>query len=242
MKSKGVKVALKIRDDIQSQDITQPWPPHVSDLERMNFIPKSKVFFRTLLTGRSISGNPSQRVRRLTTSFSQDLVYVTHGKVKPAKNIVLPFGVRSLTGNVELIQILNRLGHGVSYSQVEEIDTALCLPKLAASGNTIPLPQNIKFGLVTTLAWDNIDRLEDTFNSKGTSHRVNGIAVQTKPIADHPPEARALLCIPKTKRRGIEEVETTLPIYNAINRANLPVVNTIDTGHASFLQAAAGRI
>ena len=66
--------------------------------------------------------------------------------------------------------------------------------------------------------------------------------MQTKPIADHPPEARAFLCIPKTKRRSIEEVETTLPIYNAINHANLPVMITIDTGHASFLQAAAGRI
>ena len=29
--------------------------------------------------------------------------------------------------NVELIQILNCLRHGISYSQHEEVDTALCL-------------------------------------------------------------------------------------------------------------------
>ena len=38
---------------------------------------------------------------------------------------------QSISGNVELVQILNRLGHGISYSQLEEVDTALCLQKLA---------------------------------------------------------------------------------------------------------------
>ncbi|KAL1262233.1 hypothetical protein QQF64_007498 [Cirrhinus molitorella] len=238
------QVALKIRDDIRNQDITQAWPPHASDLEMMNSTPTSLVeFLQTLLTGSSkVGNNPSQRVQRLTASFSQDLVYaVTCGKVKPTKHIVLPFAVKSLTGNVELIKILNRLGHGVSYSQVEEIDTALCLQKQAASADAIPLPQNIKPGLFTTLAWDNIDRLEETISGEGTSHRVNGIAVQTKSIADHPAETRALPCIPKTKKRSIEAVEMVLPIYNAGERANPPVIQMVDTDHASFLQDAADR-
>ena len=34
-------------------------------------------------------------------------------------------GVKTLTGNVELLQILNRYGHGISYHQLEENDTAL---------------------------------------------------------------------------------------------------------------------
>lgn len=139
------QVALKIRNDIHNQDITQAWPPHVSDLEKMNKdVPKSLVkFLQTLLTGASTeSNNPSQKVQRLTASFSQDLMYaVTSGRVQPTKHIVLPFAVKSVTGNVELIQILNRLGHSVSYYQVEEIDTALCLQKQAASEDAIPLPQ-----------------------------------------------------------------------------------------------------
>ncbi len=94
----------------------------------MNSTPTSLVeFLQTLLTGSSkVGNNPSQMVQRLTASFSQDLVYaVTCNKVKPTKHIVLPFAVKSLTGNVELIKILNRLSHGVSYSQAEEIDTPL---------------------------------------------------------------------------------------------------------------------
>lgn len=70
---------------------------HVSDLEKMNSAPTSLVeFLQTLLTGTSIEvNNPSQRVQRLTASFSQDVVYaVTCGKVKPTKHIVLPFAIK----------------------------------------------------------------------------------------------------------------------------------------------------
>ena len=64
----------------------------------------------------------------LIQSFSQDLIYaVTGGQYKPPKQILLSYGVKSLTGNVELIQILNRLGHAISYSQLQENDTGLCL-------------------------------------------------------------------------------------------------------------------
>jgi len=91
------------------------------------------------------------------------------------------------------------------------------------------------------LAWDNIDRLEETISGEGTSHGVNGIAVQTKPIGDHPAETRALPCIPKTKKRSIEAVEMLLPIYNAGERTKSPVIQTVDTNHATFLQDAADR-
>ena len=86
----------------------------------------------------------------------------------------------SISGNVELIQILNRLGHGISYSQLEEVDTALCLQKLAMTPEDgVPLPSNIVHpGTDTVFAFDNIIRLEGTLSGGGTSHRVNGIALQ----------------------------------------------------------------
>lgn len=123
-----VKVCQKLKDELKEHksSISEDIISHIH-LEMMNSTHTSLVeFLQTLLTGSSkVGNNPSQRVQRLTASFSQDLVYaVTCGKVKPTKHIVLPFAVKSLTGNVELIKILNRLGHGVSYSQLEEIDTA----------------------------------------------------------------------------------------------------------------------
>ena len=52
--------------------------------------------------------------------------------------------------------------------------------------NEVPLPENIQAYVNTTLAWDNIDRLEDTLSGAGTSHQVKmallskqGILVQT---------------------------------------------------------------
>ncbi|KAI0221981.1 hypothetical protein LSAT2_026763 [Lamellibrachia satsuma] len=84
---------------------------------------------------------------------------ITYCKTTP-KHIILPFAVKSLTGNVELIHTLNRLGHSVSYYQLEEIDTALSLQKLSLSEDDVPFPANIHPGVFTTLSWDNIDRLE----------------------------------------------------------------------------------
>jgi hypothetical protein len=78
----------------------------------------------------------SDKVNRLIHSFSQDLIYaVTHGKQKTPKHVLLSYAIKTLTGNVELIQIVNRLGHGIAYSQLEENDTALCLQKLASIAN-----------------------------------------------------------------------------------------------------------
>ena len=69
---------------------------------------------------------------------------VTRGQHKPPKHLLLPYLVKTLTGNVEIIQTLNKLGHGVSHSQLEENDTALCLQKLAASLNErVVLPASI---------------------------------------------------------------------------------------------------
>ena len=75
----------------------------------------------------------------------------------------------------------------IAYSQLEEINTALCAQKLAVtSRNEVPLPDNILPYINTTLAWDNINRLEETLSGEGTSHRVNGIAVQANQFGPHP--------------------------------------------------------
>jgi len=83
-------------------------------------------------------------------SFAQDLMLgVSRGKIKPSKQIPLPHAMKSLTDNVELIQMLNRCGHGIAYSQLKEINTALCLKKMTSTSE-IPLPDNIQPHVVTT--------------------------------------------------------------------------------------------
>ena len=144
------------------------------------------------------------------------------------KHIILPFAVKSLTGNVELVKTLNRLGHGVSYSQVEEIDTALCLQKLSLSEGSVALPRNIHPGVFTTLAWDNIDRLEETVSGEGTSHRVNGIAVQAK--VSNPQPLRPMPVLEKTKKRSISTDPLLLTTYNTGERAGPPLTQSTEAG------------
>ena len=219
------KTALHLRETIQSQEIKASWPPQPCELtENAVTIPDDlKEFLFTLLTGNT--GFPglqscSEKVSRLITSFGQDLVFgASGGRQKPPKHILLPYAVKSLTNNVELIHILNRCGHGIAYSQLEEINTALCLQKLAVtSRNEVPLPDNIRPFINTTLAWDNIDRLEETLSGEGTSHRVNGIAVQANQFGPHPQSVSAPI-IMKSKRKSIETVDDEpLPVYNVGER------------------------
>ena len=151
-----------------------PWPIHPSDVDIRSFpVPASlKRLLMSVLTA-DVS-NPSQRIVNLVCSFSQGIVYaVTCGKTKPPKQVLSSYGVKTLTGNVELLEILNRLGHGISYHQLGENDTALCIEKIASNLNQSPIiPKVIQANLFTNLAWDDIDRLEETLTGEGTTHRV----------------------------------------------------------------------
>ena len=90
----------------------------------------------------------------LIQSFGQDLIYaVTYGQHKPPKHVLLPYAVKTLSGNTEVIRILNKYGHGMSYTQLEENDTALCLQKLASGlDEKVSLRASIKPHVFTNLA------------------------------------------------------------------------------------------
>ena len=179
-----------------------------------------------LLTG-IITGDPvpssTVRVQSLVKSFSQDIVYkVTKGKIKPPKQVLLSYGVKTLTGNVQLIPIFNRLGHGVSYSQLEENDTALCLDKMAAAINeSAILSDTIRPNVFTNLAWDNVDRLQETLTGGGTSHRVNGTAVKPKVYGPYLPKP-SLPAIRKQKQRSIKQDVPCLCTYISGERVGPP--------------------
>ncbi len=65
---------------------------------------------------------------------------------------MLAFAFKCLTENIDLMRTMGRLGCGVSYTQIAEIDTALCLQKLEESQTGVALPRNINQGVFITLA------------------------------------------------------------------------------------------
>ena len=84
--------------------------------------------------------------------------------------------------------------------------------------NEDPLPENIQAYFNTTLAWDIINRLEETLSGAGTSHRVNGIAVQARHFGPNLPPAPGIEQA-RTRKRSIgPSVSSAVPSYNAGDR------------------------
>ena len=60
---------------------------------------------------------------------------------------------------------MNKLGHGVSYSVLQEMLTEVAYQKTEnANTDDVILPENCSRGTFTILVEDNIDRLEETLS------------------------------------------------------------------------------
>ena len=86
--------------------------------------------------------------------------------------------MKSLTGSQKVIEILNRLGHCVSYNLVEEIETELTY---AAKETDILTPSRMNMDAIacTGLAFDNYDHFVGTLIGKDTLHDTVEIAYET---------------------------------------------------------------
>ena len=76
--------------------------------------------------------------------------------------------------------------------------------------NAVPLPDNIKPYISTSLAFDNIDRLEETLNGGGTSHRIKGIAIRAQHFGPDLPPVQVTPVITKSKQRSLEVVSNAI--------------------------------
>ena len=99
-------------------------------------------------------------------------------KSKNTEHILLPYAVKTLNGNVKLVTYLNRLENGVSYSQIEEIDTFIALEKNSFGLERGLILQRGVYSYFTHLGWENIDRLKETLSGGDTTNRVDGIIIQ----------------------------------------------------------------
>ena len=120
------EAAVIIRNEVSQLKNNMSWLPKVSqlnlDMVRIPNLPQH--FLSYLLHG---SAKPSLK----TSSIGQDIIYCVHdGQFIISKHILLPFAIKSMTGNVELIKIINRLGHGISLIKLAEADTAYAIQKI----------------------------------------------------------------------------------------------------------------
>ncbi|KAK3785076.1 hypothetical protein RRG08_012626 [Elysia crispata] len=93
------------------------------------------------------------------------------------KHILLGVSVRHLTGSSQLIHILNRFGHTISYSAILEIETAIC-DSITDNDHLLPRQIRTDNNLVTHFCWDNFDLAEETLTGADTTHTTHGIVIQ----------------------------------------------------------------
>ena len=135
-------------------------------------------FMTALLCGPDNRVRCSDRKKRRVKAICQDTIYAcTNGRKVPSKHLQLGIAVKKLTGSKRLIEILNRLGHSISYNAIEETETEMTYQ--VTNSETITPSEIKKSGnLCTGVAFDNFDRYVETLSGKDTLHDTVGIVYQ----------------------------------------------------------------
>ncbi len=130
--------------------------------------------------------NSAESTEIKIATIAQDLLYnATGGSIKTPKHVALPSATKSLTGSKKLVTALSRLGHGIAYTQLTEMEDAMLKEKI--NNESTLIPTNIKPGLMVDLVFDNNDIQEETLSGKGTTHCTTGIIIQCKTQGCAPP-------------------------------------------------------
>ena len=82
---------------------------------------------------------------------------VSRGRIKIPKHVTLPLTAKSLTGNAKFITILNQLGHGLSYLQVKELETALGEREIERQQDGTLVPSTCTISIPGVFCCDNND-------------------------------------------------------------------------------------
>ncbi len=192
-----IQVAKLLRQTILSQAPQMSWPPKEIELQAenvQNFIPPLlDTLCSTLMTGKHGTEIGEGKTQR-KNSIAQDTIYsVSNGRLLTPKSVLFPAVVKSLCNNTEVLRMPNKLGHGISYDLVQEIETEHALYVINEKrANKVVIPEedmiNSADNDIAVMIADNIDNLERTVTGFGTSHRVNSILV-TKKVEDNVDES-----------------------------------------------------
>ena len=119
--------------------------------------------------------------RKRRIKFISQIVFfsTTSGIKKRSKYLQLGFAVKTLTEYRTVVEILNRMGHCVGYSTVEELETELTF-EVNKNNKETPFGMKTTPELNTGILWDNFDRFVETKSGKDTLHDAIGIAYQMR--------------------------------------------------------------
>ena len=142
---------------LNSPDIYSSWPPTEREVLSAKYItpPLAEAFLSTLLTS---CGSKSSRLTRIISSLSQELTYnASFGRKKVQKHVQLGICVKRKSGSVDLIRWLNRLGHTVSYDEINSIETKLAEDQANWRELRKFVPNKIQPNILVTFVYGNCD-------------------------------------------------------------------------------------
>ena len=68
----------------------------------------------------------SPNVHCQVVSNAQDIIYCTSkGQIQTHKHILLPMIIHNMTGSKSVVTLINRFGHGICYTELEELQIAM---------------------------------------------------------------------------------------------------------------------
>ena len=137
------------------------------------------LFYKNLLSSKDNKQRLSEFCERAAYSFASDLMAaVTRGKIITVKQYLLALCIHNITGQRKTADILNRLGHCLTYNLTCEIETALAenAQQLSLKDLLLPIQLADIENYVLTVFWvDNFDVKVETqtgATSVNTTHMV----------------------------------------------------------------------
>ena len=129
-------------------------------------------------------GVATPKIQGFIDSFSSDLVHgISRGKVMTRKHYLLGLGLHNITGQKKVVQIVNRLGHSISYDEVLDIETAQAkrAREIIERGESsiLPIIPKSDENQVSTVFWvENFDKKLDTERGGGTINITTMVTFQ----------------------------------------------------------------
>ena len=154
-----------------------PWPPSVDDLLNSSLPDILLDFISCVISGKTF-GNATEKTCRLAKSVSSDICYAgTRGQWITSKHISLGVSLHHVTGSADVVAMLNRYGHCISYTKLLEVETAAA-HHVVRLDNVLPTSIVPDGSVFSQTCWDNFDVLEETLSGAGTTHSTHGIVIQ----------------------------------------------------------------
>ena len=172
------------------------------------------------IVDRSLVRESNPTLNRYIMSTSQDLIYIaSRGKTKTLKHIGLSITCHKMKQSKKIIQLLNWNGQGVSYDEIQGIDTTWVTQQI--NQNNIVPPSNMVLNTFTHASPDNWNMTTDSVTGEHLDI-VNLVMCQSYQkhmelgsFNNSTNTARAPF--PKERKRSLATDQLTTQIFNCSN-------------------------